>query len=61
MVADYSHRHLYRLAKISYLAPDIIAGIIGGHQPPQLTGRKLLRMANTPIDWTEQRGQLGTA
>jgi site-specific DNA recombinase len=59
LVESYTRRHLNRLVKISYLAPDIISSIISGTQPPDLTGRKLLRMANLPIDWAEQRGQLG--
>jgi site-specific DNA recombinase len=59
LVESYTRRHLNRLVKISYLAPDIISSIMSGTQPPDLTGRKLLRMANLPIDWAEQRGQLG--
>ena len=59
MVGDYSRRHLNRLVKISYLAPDIIAAIVAGAQPPQLTGRTLLRMANMPLDWDGQRKALG--
>ena len=59
MIKDYTRRHLNRLAKLSYLAPDIIASIMSGTQPPELTGRKLLRLANLPVDWAEQRTQLG--
>jgi hypothetical protein len=32
---------------------------MSGTQPPELTGRKLLRLADLPIDWAEQRKQLG--
>ena len=59
MIESYTRRHLNRLVKISYLAPDIISSIMTGKQPPDLTGRKLLRMANLPINWTDQRKQLG--
>lgn len=59
MVGGYTRRHLNRLAKLSCLAPDIIAAIMAGTQPPQLTGRKLLRVPNLSNDWTEQRRQLG--
>jgi hypothetical protein len=59
MVEGYTRRHLNRLAKLSYLAPDIIASIMAGTQPPQLTGRKLLRMPHLPNEWADQRKQLG--
>lgn len=59
MVADYSNRHLQQLTRLSYLAPDIISAIVDGTQPVDLTGRKLLRMGNLPLCWTEQRAALG--
>lgn len=59
MVADYSKRYLHQLVRISYLAPDIISAILAGTQPPDLTGRKLLRAGNLPLSWDEQRTELG--
>lgn len=47
-VAHYGKRHFWQLLRISWLASDILAAI---RQPPQLTGRKLLRATNIPLDW----------
>jgi hypothetical protein len=58
---DYSRRHLARMAKLSFLAPDIIAAILEGKQPVHLTARRLLRMPDLPIRWSEQRQLLGFA
>lgn len=59
IVSDYSKRHLNRLAKLSYLAPDIIKVIVQGSQPVSLTGRKLLRAGTIPLAWDEQRAMFG--
>ncbi|WP_108811808.1 recombinase family protein [Sphingorhabdus sp. Alg231-15] len=59
IVSDYSKRHLNRLAKLSYLAPDIIKTIVQGSQPVSLTGRKLLRAGTVPLAWDEQRAMFG--
>jgi len=47
------------LLRIAYLAPDIIAAILDGHQPLQLTRQRLARTTNLPIDWQGQRDILG--
>ena len=60
-VADYGKRHFWQLLRIAWLAPDILASIVEGRQPPQLTGRKLLRATNIPLDWSGQRRLLGFA
>jgi hypothetical protein len=59
LVDSYSKQHLIRLARLGYLAPDIVTAIVEGRQPPSLSGRTLLRFANLPIDWAEQRRLLG--
>jgi hypothetical protein len=42
------------------LAPDIITAIVNGKNPPQLTAKKLVRLAlEIPVDWTAQRKLLG--
>jgi site-specific DNA recombinase len=42
------------------LAPDIVTDIVDGKNPPQLTAKKLMRLAlQLPIDWSEQRKLLG--
>jgi len=47
------------LLRISYLAPDIVAAILDGGQPAQLTRQRLARTTNLPIDWQQQREMLG--
>jgi len=47
-----------RLVKLNYLAPDIVAAILDGRHPPDLTVRKLLRAA-MPLDWSLQRQLFG--
>lgn len=59
IVSNYSKRHLWQLLRVSWLAPDIIAAITEGRQPPTLTGRRLLRAADVPLSWDEQRRYFG--
>lgn len=47
-----------RLARLNYLAPDIVASILDGTQPSGLTGQKLLK-TELPMDWAMQRRMLG--
>lgn len=47
-----------RLIRLNYLAPDIIAAIADGTQPPGLN-RKTLASAHIPLDWTVQRRMFG--
>ena len=58
-VASYDRKHLHRLARISWLAPDIISAILEGRQPVQLTARHLMRCADIPLNWQDQRMYLG--
>ncbi|HUU65862.1 MAG TPA: recombinase family protein [Methyloceanibacter sp.] len=52
--------YLSRLLRLPTLAPDIITAIINGKNPPQLTAKKLMRLAaHLPVDWAEQRKRLG--
>lgn len=51
--------HLIRLARLRFLAPDIVTAIVHGRQPVELTSRSLLRVAELPLAWTEQRTMLG--
>jgi hypothetical protein len=55
LVSNYSKRHLWQLLRLNWLAPDIITAIVEGRQPPSLTGRRLLRAADVPLSWEEQR------
>jgi DNA invertase Pin-like site-specific DNA recombinase len=56
---EYSMKHLARMARLSFLAPDIVAAILDGTQPAALTARRLLRAAELPHDWHEQRRMFG--
>ena len=59
LTSHYSRRHLWQLLRISFLAPDIITAIVEGGQPPSLTGRRLLRVTDLPLDWPGQRRVFG--
>lgn len=59
LISEYSQRHLRNLARLSFLAPDIITAIVRGSQPVNLTGRRLLRAGDLPLDWAGQRTLLG--
>jgi site-specific DNA recombinase len=58
-VAHYGKRHFWQLLRIAWLAPDVHSAIVEGRQPPQLTGRTLLRATNIPLDWAGQRRLFG--
>ena len=48
--------YVSRLLRLSSLAPDIITAIVDGKNPPQLTAKKLMRLAlQIPVDWIAQR------
>ena len=52
--------YVSRLLRLSSLAPDIITAIVNGKNPPQLTAKKLMRLAlEIPVAWTAQRKLLG--
>jgi site-specific DNA recombinase len=52
--------YLSRLLRLPSLAPDIVAAIINGKHPPELSAKRLMRLAlKLPIDWSEQRKLLG--
>jgi hypothetical protein len=51
-----------RLVRLAFLAPDILAAILEGEQPDDLTAAQLLRACRRglPLDWREQRALLGS-
>ena len=53
--------YVTRLLRLTFLAPDIIARILDGDQPPGLTAAKLMADTRLPLDWREQRVRLGIA
>jgi len=52
-------RECERIARLAFLAPDIVAAILDGRQPPSLTSRRLFKYASIPLDWKSQRKALG--
>jgi len=50
-----------KLARLSFLAPEIVEAILAGAQPAALTRRTLLDATALPIDWQAQRASLGFA
>jgi site-specific DNA recombinase len=48
--------YLSRLLRLPSLAPDIVTAIINGKHPPQLSAKRLMRIAlKLPSNWAEQR------
>jgi len=60
-IETYSRRYLARVARICWLAPDMISAMLDGTQPSQLTGRRLIRANGIPLDWPSQRAMFGFA
>src|SRR5271154_4791716 len=50
-----------RVVRLSFLAPDIVAAVLAGKQPPELTANKLMADTRLPLDWRGQRTALGFA
>ena len=48
-----------RLVRLTFLAPDIVAAILAGKQPADLTANKLMADTRLPLDWRDQRTALG--
>ena len=52
--------YLSRLLRLPLLTPDIVTAIINGKHPPELSTKRLMRLAlKLPTDWAEQRKLLG--
>lgn len=49
--------HVYRLIRLTMLAPDIIEAVLDGTQPRTLTLQNIVR--GFPISWKEQRALYG--
>jgi hypothetical protein len=48
-----------RLFRLTLLAPDVVNAILSGRHPPELTARRLMDNTRLPLEWQEQRQQLG--
>ncbi len=58
---DLVPSYVTRLLRLTFLAPDITSRILAGRHPVELTARKLMADTRLPLDWSEQRTQLGFA
>ena len=58
-VLSPARRELLRIARASYLAPDIVTAIFEGRQPSSLRARTLERIGVLPLCWEAQRELLG--
>jgi site-specific DNA recombinase len=47
--------YVSRLFRLAFLAPDIVAAILNGRHPPQLTANRLMADTRLPLDWRAQR------
>ncbi len=54
-----SNRYVGRLIPLAFLAPDIVARILSGTQPVDLTTDNLTKRIDLPLAWPEQRALLG--
>jgi len=54
-----TRRYVARLNPLAFLAPDIVARILSGTQPVDLTTEELTKRVNLPLEWAEQRAVLG--
>ena len=54
-----SDRYVGHLIPLAFLAPDIVAKILSGTQPVDLTSENLTKRIDLPLAWTKQRTLLG--
>jgi site-specific DNA recombinase len=52
-------RSITQILPLAFLAPDIVASIVAGTQPTNLTVEALIKRIDLPADWAEQRRVLG--
>ena len=56
---DICPSYATRLMRLNFLAPNIVAAILAGKQPADLTANKLMADTRLPLDWRDQRRALG--
>ena len=52
-------RYVAHLIPLAFLAPDIVARVLSGTQPVDLTTEELTKRIDLPLAWTEQRALMG--
>lgn len=50
-----------QIVRLNLLAPDIVATILAGNQPPEPTANRLMADTRLPLDWRDRRTALGFA
>ena len=50
-----THRYVGHLMPLAFLAPDIVAAILAGRQPVDLTAETLTKRTDLPLGWGEQK------
>ena len=55
----YTPAYFTTLLRLATLAPDIIAAIVAGRQPPSLTRQRLANVTSLPLHWPGQRAAFG--
>ena len=48
-------RYVSQVLPLAFLAPDIVAMILDGRHPPDLTAERLIKHTKLPVDWAQQR------
>jgi hypothetical protein len=51
-------RYVGRVIRLAFLAPDIVASIVEGRQPANLTAEAVTRRIELPLEWRSQRTAL---
>ena len=54
-----TNRYVAYLVPLAFLAPEIVAKILSGTQPVELTTEVLTKRIDLPLAWTEQKAVLG--
>jgi DNA invertase Pin-like site-specific DNA recombinase len=54
-----SRRYIRRLVGLAFLSPELVAAILQGRQPVELTATRLTEL-DLPLDWTEQHKLLAS-
>ena len=52
-------RYVGHLLPLAFLAPDIVASVLSGTQPVDLTAEALTKRISLPLAWADQRKLLG--
>ena len=55
----YGPTYAGRLLRLTSLAPDVVAAILDGRHPPELTANLLMADTRLPLEWSAQRAVLG--